>query len=277
MVARWHTVKISVLIIALAMLDLIFTLLGVWSVVGETRNWVLSFEALTLILLLCNCLIIRQVINQHQYAHSYRLVANLVVFSLLFCLAGDIVNFNLAQHYFQHGAVIKHDYLADSVWFFMPGYLLLFLACWCLLGYSGTQVVYFIIAMLITSLLALFSYLNMHLPGSGWYVTLLTGGYALVIAQAALLGLCLLISSRIAKTQRTILALGMILATVADALIGQFWLFGNEGQGYYPQIRAINWAIYITSQAIVIHLPLVAITQAQTSSRTSAAEAGLAK
>ncbi|MDK1310403.1 hypothetical protein [Pseudoalteromonas ardens] len=269
MVAHRHTVKISVLIIALAMLDLIFTLLGVWSVVGETRNWVLSFEALTLTLLLCNCLIIRQVIGQHQHARSYWPLANLVVFSLLFCLAGDVVNFNLAQNYFQHSAVVKHDYLADSVWFFMPGYLLLFLACWRLLGYSGAQVVYFVVAMLITSLLALFSYLNMHLPGSGWYVTVLTGGYAIVIAQAALLGLCLLISSDIPKTPRAILALGMILATVADALIGQFWIFGNEGQGYYPQIRAINWAIYITSQAIVIHLPVITLNRDHSFSRTS--------
>ncbi|TMP37278.1 hypothetical protein [Pseudoalteromonas rubra] len=277
MVARWNTINISVFIIALAMFDLLLTLLGVWSVEGETRVWVLSFEALTLLLLLSNCLIIRQSIYRHQYADRCRLFANMAFLSILFCLAGDLVNFNLTQSYFEHGTVVKHDYLADSVWFFMPGYMFLFLACWYLLNYSGVQVIYFILAALFTALLALCSYLSMHLPDSGWYVTLLTGGYAVFIAQAALLGFCLLTRSNLPKVPRYCLALGMILATVADALIGQFWIFGNEGQGYYPQIRAINWVFYITSQAIVIHLPLVALTQAHSSSRTCAADAGFAK
>ncbi|MCO7190593.1 MULTISPECIES: hypothetical protein [unclassified Pseudoalteromonas] len=277
MVARWNTINISALIIALAMLDLLLTLLGVWSVQGETRVWVVSFEALTLLLLLSNCLIIRQSIYQHQYASSCRLFANMAVLSILFCLAGDLVNFNLTQSYFQHGTVVKHDYLADSVWFFMPGYLFLFLACWRLLNYSGVHVVYFMLAALITALLALCSYLSMHLPDSGWYVTLLTGSYAVFIAQAALLGFCLLIRSNLPKVPRFSLAFGMILATLADALIGQFWIFGNEGQGYYPQIRAINWVLYITSQAIVIHLPTIAQAQAHSSSRTCAADAGFAK
>ncbi|WP_052713051.1 hypothetical protein [Pseudoalteromonas rubra] len=274
---RWNTVKISVFIIACAMLDLLLTLLGVWSVEGVTRAWVLSFEAMTLIILFINSLMIRHSVNQYQDGHPGQRLANLMVFSILLCLTGDVINFNLTQSYFQHGEVVKHDYLADSVWFFMPGYALMFIACWRLLDYSAHQTRYFVIAMLITAALGLLSYLNMHIPDSGWYVSLMTGIYAVFIAQAALLGLCLLVNTSLPARSRYLMASAMILATVADALIGQFWIFGNEGLGYYPQIRAINWVFYITSQAIVIHLPTGALNRDHGSSRTCAAEAGFAK
>ncbi|MCG7537250.1 hypothetical protein [Pseudoalteromonas sp. OOF1S-7] len=274
---RWNSFKISVFIIACAILDLLLTLLGVWSVEGVTRTWVLSFEAMTLSVLLINSIMIRRSVCHYKNTRQNRFLASLMVFSLLFCLAGDVTNFNLTQSYFQHGDVVKHDYLADSVWFFVPGYTLMFIACWRLMDYSARQTRYFIIATLITATLGLLSYLNMHIPGSGWYVSLMTGFYAVFIAQAALLGLCLLINKNFPETPRYSLAAALILATVADALIGQFWIFGNGGLGYYPQIRAINWVFYITSQAIVIHLPLVALARAHGSSRTCAAGAGFAK
>ncbi|QTL37682.1 hypothetical protein [Pseudoalteromonas viridis] len=277
MIPRWNTVKISVFIIACAILDLLLTLLGVWSVEGVTRAWVLSFEAMTLIILFINSLMIRHSVSQYQDRHPGQDLANLMVFSMLLCLTGDVINFNLTQSYFQHGNVVKHDYLADSVWFFMPGYALMFIACWRLLGYSDRQTRYFVIAMLITAALGLISYLNMHIPGSGWYVSLMTGIYAVFIAQAALLGLCFLINTNLPVRSRCLMATAMILATVADALIGQFWIFGNEGLGYYPQVRAVNWVFYIASQAIVIHLPEVAHSRNHGSSRTCAAEAGFAK
>ena len=50
-------------------------------------------------------------------------------------------------------------------------------------------------------------------------------------------------------------ACGLVLATLADAVIGQFWLFGRGGQGWFPAVRDVNWVLYIGSQALVIHLP----------------------
>ena len=51
-------------------------------------------------------------------------------------------------------------------------------------------------------------------------------------------------------------ALGLVLAMVADAIIGKFWIFGNEGQGYFPLVSHINWIIYFASQALIQQLPI---------------------
>jgi hypothetical protein len=58
-------------------------------------------------------------------------------------------------------------------------------------------------------------------------------------------------------------AAGLVLAAVADAVIGQFWLYGHAGQGFFPAVRDVNWVIYIGSQSLVIHLPRVAVLAPQ--------------
>ena len=48
---------------------------------------------------------------------------------------------------------------------------------------------------------------------------------------------------------------GSALATAADALIGQFWLF-SKGY-YYPGVAHLNFAMYFCSQAMIQQLPVV--------------------
>ena len=47
-----------------------------------------------------------------------------------------------------------------------------------------------------------------------------------------------------------------MLAMIADALIGKFWIFGANGQGYFPLISHLNWIIYFGSQALIQQLPI---------------------
>jgi len=48
-------------------------------------------------------------------------------------------------------------------------------------------------------------------------------------------------------------ALGAILATVADAIIGHFWIVQDTA---YPTVRYLNWVIYFASQAMIQPLAL---------------------
>ncbi|KZN43829.1 hypothetical protein [Pseudoalteromonas luteoviolacea] len=106
------------------------------------------------------------------------------------------------------------------------------------------------------SIVTLFSYLQMRLPDNGAYVSILVGFYAVLVAQCASVALVLLLkATKLSLLKRYYLpVIGLLLATLADALIGQFWLFGNQGQGYFPLIRTINWFVYISSSLLIIQL-----------------------
>jgi hypothetical protein len=56
-----------------------------------------------------------------------------------------------------------------------------------------------------------------------------------------------------------LVGIGFILASVADSVIGRFWIYGNGGEGYYPEVRHVNWIMYIGSQCLVIYLPYIFI------------------
>ncbi|MBD1584993.1 hypothetical protein, partial [Pseudoalteromonas sp. S16_S37] len=178
--------------------------------------------------------------------------------ALLLCVCGDVVNFNLTQQYYIGNNVIKHDYLIDSIWFFAPGYLLLICAIWPVLSrlYS---VKILIICLLLTIVFALACYLNMAMFSSGAYILGMSSLYSVIIAVPTTCAILLLFAIDIRQSPLNIcvIALGLMMATVADAIIGILWLFGNDGVGYFPLARELNWIVYIASQSIVIHMPRV--------------------
>jgi hypothetical protein len=82
----------------------------------------------------------------------------------------------------------------------------------------------------------------------------------MLITAVGISGVLLLLSLGLTKAppMAWLVGLGLVLAAVADAVIGSFWLYGNQGDGFYPAVRDINWVIYIGSQSLVIHLPRLA-------------------
>ena len=197
----------------------------------------------------------------HQFKDKQlRFIAVLCSAALMLCTVGDVINFNLSQHYHRYATLIKHDYLIDSILFFAPGYSLLFLAC--VLAYKRQQAISqlkSILFMVVVLVISATSLATMYLDGAGIPILAMTGVYSVVVTSVGLMGLVLVVTYGGFYAPKPIIwvSLGLLLAALADAIIGAFWIYGNQGQGFYPQVRYINWFIYISSQCLVIHLAKV--------------------
>ena len=114
-------------------------------------------------------------------------------------------------------------------------------------------------------LLGALSVFAMHLPGTGAFVKAMTVGYAGLIGAVGFLGFVIIRSfgGRKGSNKAWLVGLGFILACVADAVIGNFWIYGNGGEGFYPAVRDVNWILYIGSQCLVIFLPTVLVSHHQ--------------
>ncbi len=197
----------------------------------------------------------------HQFKDKQlRFIAVLCSAALMLCTVGDVINFNLSQHYHRYATLIKHDYLIDSILFFAPGYSLLFLAC--VLAYKRQQAISqlkSILFMVVVLVISATSLASMYLDGAGIPILAMTGVYSVVVTSVGLMGLVLVVTYGGFHAPKPIIwvSLGLFLAALAHAIIGAFWIYGNQGQGFYPQVRYINWFIYISSQCLVIHLAKV--------------------
>ncbi|HBX72074.1 hypothetical protein [Haliea sp.] len=178
-------------------------------------------------------------------------VADLTVFGLAVCLLGDAVNRNVPARFYSYDNVVQHSYLADSVWFFFPGYALLIAAVW--LATAGrVSPVWRALSLAVAAAGGGFAFSQVLLPGTATYIAWLTGAYSVLIAL--MLPCALWIWLAFGRSGRWV-ALGAALATAADGLIGQFWLYGS---GYYPGIAYANFMLYFVSQALLQQLPLLA-------------------
>ncbi|KZN34267.1 hypothetical protein N480_21935 [Pseudoalteromonas luteoviolacea S2607] len=251
--------RASILIWGICAVQTMLILSDVWPFSVESRFYHHGLEALTTaaIVVIAGA---TWATLQNQAAHKEMIFsAKLLTYGVLFCAFGDIVNFNLLQHTYRYDPLIKHDYLIDSIYVFSVGYGLILWSGFLFLKQLSVSKLEVIGVVSAVSIVTLFSYLQMRLPGTGAYVSILAGFYALLVAQCASVALLLLIkATKIKLTKRYYLpVIGLLLATLADALIGQFWLFGNQGQGYFPLIRTINWFVYISSSLLIIQLPWV--------------------
>lgn len=251
----------SLIIWLVAMVDTISSLWGFWSVTGEERLVVLFVEVAVLVGLLVNCYAIKNWVYRHSTDTSHRVIAWIAVASLALCVCGDVVNFNLPLTYYRYGGIVKHDYLADSVLFFGPGYFFLLVVVCSVVIANGFKPKALFASLAIASLVGGASFISMHLPGTGAHVSIVTGSYAVLITLVGASGIVLLIAMRKsnAKFAVWVVATGLVLAAVADGVIGQFWIYGNGGEGYFPVARDVNWSLYIGSQCMVIHLARLAV------------------
>lgn len=241
----------ALLVLASSLLEVV-ALGGVWSerFIWQGEVWLGCVEMGLIGLLLLNGIRIREWVKSAEIAgpKAHR-ATDLCLFSLILCALGDLVNRNFSGSYFAYDSVIEHSYLVDSVWFFLPGYFVYLLAVW-----QTARVPRLVksFSVLVAGGAGLISFLGMVLPQTSEYAQVVTGLYAVVITNMAAAALWIALSWR--HPLGYWVAVGAALASVADAIIGQFWLYGH---GYYPAVAHINWIIYFLSQALIQQLPVL--------------------
>ncbi|MCF6434014.1 hypothetical protein [Pseudoalteromonas sp. MMG022] len=248
-------VMLSSLAVLLALFDSVGAMLGFWSITrSDTRYYILAFEFATLGLMLLNSLLIKASVEGVPWRN---VLAQGCLASLILCICGDVVNFNLSNHFFDSSNVVKHDYLIDSVLFFAPGYVMLLLVMgYIFKHYYSAQ--FLAKVTLLSFAVATLSYINMVNVEAELYIIVVTYFYSILITLIGASGILLWYMYGIsAPLGIWLCSIGLVLATVADCVIGTMWIFGNDGQGFYPLARELNWVLYISSQSLVIHLPRV--------------------
>ncbi|TQF67966.1 hypothetical protein [Pseudoalteromonas luteoviolacea] len=252
--------RISLLFWFVCAIQTLFIFSGLWPYTPESRGHQNILEGLTTLS------IVAIAGATWYYFHMYKpsrvscvRIAKLMTLGVIFCAIGDVINFNLGQQFHSHDPQIKHDYLVDSIYSFSIGYGLILYATVPFLQHLSITKKQATLVTSLVSLCTLLSYYQMRLPDTGLYVTLLAGFYALLVAQCSSFAILILFKAISFQSLKLCIlpVIGLFLATLADALIGQFWLFGNSGQGYFPLIRTINWFIYISSSILIIQLPWV--------------------
>jgi len=183
-------------------------------------------------------------------------IARLCFLSLALCVIGDLINRNYPELYYQYESNVKHTYLADSVWFFFPGYCCFIYAAYLACRHSDLSLRFMGLTAFLCVVAGIVSFAGMYKEGAGTYVATMTGTYAALIPVMCAAALWLLKSYGWQAMKW--IASGAALATFADALIGNFWIYG---EGYFPAISYLNWIIYFASQALIQQLPIKLLQQ----------------
>lgn len=266
--------KLSFVLWLFAVTQSVLAITGVVSINHSNAERILFgiIELLTMVLLMLNAVAIKRFMAKQDCAIAKRF-SSVCLYSLLFCFVGDVVNRNFPQQFYQYDDVIKHSYLADSVMWFFPGYLLLVLAIAHLAMANGLSKKLLSTTTLIVIAFALVTYHDMYLMAAGALLTLITAFYSVLVSLLIVSALWLIKSCSAYKIPLRIwyAALGLVLAMLADAVIGKFWIFGNQGQGYFPVVSHVNWIIYFASQALIQQLP-IGLLEMKLASNTSASE-----
>lgn len=215
------------------------------------KFWFGNLEMLLIIALLGNGWMIRRWVVRSGQDDLVKTTAMLCVLSLALCVGGDFINRNYFGVYHANGSSVRHSYLADSVWFFAPGYGVFLWATIRVALAHGVSKGFVALCAGVAGGLGALTFTDLYTAEAGAYVSAMTGGYAVFISIVGVSAVWLVkaLGWRLAYP----VAIGAVMATVADALIGNFWIYR---EGYYPAISQVNWILYFASQALVQQLPL---------------------
>jgi len=164
----------------------------------------------------------------------------------------DLINKNLQQEAFAYDQWIQHSYLIDSMLCFFPAYSLVL---WAVLSTCRSQwqsrgrATLFTVAVLVLGSLAWWDAYHVNMA---WLPAAAIWAYS--VLMLGLLLSAVLLARQWGWRQSWPVVLGLVLAVLADGLIGQFWLSTNT---YYPQIRFVNWIVYFSSQVLLQFLPIM--------------------
>lgn len=189
--------------------------------------------------------------RQHGHHPQVQRTARLALASLALCALGDLVNRNYPDQYFQYDHVIRHSYLVTSIWFFLPGYLVV-VAINRSLTRDRIPARSAVLTSLVAAVAGVLAYLSNHDPAVAVQASVMIGLYGVVLAVLAGSTTWLVRTSGWAAAR--VVVVGCLLAPVADALIANLWLYRD----HYPTIEHVNWIIYFASLAMIQRVTFLA-------------------
>jgi hypothetical protein len=177
-------------------------------------------------------------------------MAVICFYSLALCGLGDLVNRNYLEQYYQFDEIIKHSYLVTAIWFFFPAYTLIIVANRRITQRAiGSRVAATTVA--VSALIGLLLYLTNHDPAVSHYSSGMILIYTMMLCVLA--GSTLWLVRAYGWHASRIVVIGCLLALVADALVGNFWIYRD----HYPTIEHVNWIVYFTSLAMIQQIPFL--------------------
>lgn len=170
--------------------------------------------------------------------------------SLVLCALGDLVNRNFPQRSFEFDEVLRHSYLVTSIWFFLPGYAIV-VAINRRVSRGSVSAARAAATVLVGAALGLIAAFANAVPGLARYPSTMIAAYTVVLATLAASTVWLVVAYGW-RPARVVVA-GCLLAVLADALIGSFWIATD----HYPTIEHVNWIPYFASLAMIQRLPFL--------------------
>ena len=170
--------------------------------------------------------------------------------SLVLCGLGDLVNRNYLEQHFQWDEVIRHSYLVTAIWFFLPGYAVV-IGVNRMVSRSAVSVRFAVGSAVIAAVVGALAFATDHVDGMARYPATMIALYSSVLAVLA--GSTVWLVKAFGWRPSAVVVAGCLLAVVADALIGRFWIATD----HYPTVEHTNWIVYFASLAMIQRLPFL--------------------
>lgn len=174
-------------------------------------------------------------------------VARLCFVSLALCALGDLVNRNYLEQHYQWDDVLRASFLVTAIWCFFPGYAVIIGVNRVITrtrvstGYAAGSGALAVVAGVV-------AYGTNHDPAMSPYASGMILAYTAMLAVLGASTIWLVRTYGWAASKVPVV--GCLLALVADAIIGNFWIYRD----HFPTVEHVNWIPYFASLAMIQRL-----------------------
>jgi hypothetical protein len=174
-------------------------------------------------------------------------VARLCLVSLGLCALGDLVNRNYLEQHYQWDHVLRASFLITAIWCFFPGYATV-IGINRLITRSRVSTAFALVTGVVGAVAGVGAYASNHDPAMSRYASGMILAYTVMLA---VLGASTVWLVRTFGWRASwIPVAGCLLALVADAIIGNFWIYRD----HFPTVEHVNWIPYFASLAMIQRL-----------------------
>ena len=174
-------------------------------------------------------------------------VARWCLLSLGLCALGDLVNRNYLEQHYQWDDVLRASFLITAVWAFFPGYAVI-IGVNRLITRTRISTASALGSAAVGALVGVGAYASNHDPAMARYASGMILAYTVMLTVLGASTIWLVRSY--GWSASWVPVVGCLLALVADAIIGNFWIYRD----HFPTVEHVNWIPYFASLAMIQRL-----------------------